>query len=269
MFFKKSKEKNINEDLRVIFHRGELKYIPCDEFGNKISEDNLDIMQLDILRQKNEELQENPLLMQKLMHESENSERTEKLRELGFPCSSFEVLSTNRTTKNISPEIKDWLEDLTNKENVLIGIHRTGTATLDQISEMLRGGLIVNSLNGGTTTSSIHLMNTVSYYSNNETIIKEVLCADAYKDSLGSIIVKIPDEELTTNIFMIDSETGTFYLDPEYIVGFMPVGPEGTITEVISYYYSNDPSKPFIKPLTAIYDDRQYAIDKTSTNLKK
>ena len=53
-------------------------------------------------------------------------------------------------------------------------------------------------------------------------IIKELMYADEYKDSKGSILIRIPDYDLDKNIFVID-DNGRTRLNPKYIVGYVPV----------------------------------------------
>ena len=259
MIFSRKKKSSDNQSLTIRFNRVKMKYMAYDSNGMVIDENNLTLMEKKHLASLNKELESKPDLRRRGMIQSINADRAEELRKMGFPCKSFEVLYSNRDVKRMSPEIKEYLTKLVQEEDVLIGVHRTGEADLDDIVNILKCGLIVNSLNGGNTATPIHLMNTVSYYPNNETILKEVINADVYKDSLGVILVKIPDNALSGNIFMIDSENGNFYLDPMYIIGFIPVGPNGVVSEIISYHHS-DKESPF-KPITSIYDDREYAAN--------
>ena len=142
------------------------------------------------------------------MLHSINADRAEELRKMGFPCKSFEVLYSDRDVKSMSPEIKEYLTKLVQEEDVLIGVHRTGKADLDDIANILKSGLIVNSLNGGNTATPIHLMNTVSYYPNNETILKEVINADVYKDGQGDPITV---EQTGVIAFLRDEENVKAY----------------------------------------------------------
>lgn len=262
MFFQKKPNQKENE-LKVKYHPGYMQYVPVDDEGNQIPIEELTPQQADILKRKNYELKTNPELLQKAIATSRRTDRAKKLSEMGYDACSFEVLSTTRDVTSIAPEIRKWLDDIVAEEDVLIGIHRTGKAKLDEIAQILCWGLIINPKNKGAYATEIELGNTVSYYPNNEIIFKELLCADEWQNSLGSILIKIPDEELEGNIFMIDSEDGTHYLNPQYIIGFVPLGPGGKVTEVIaSNYYGGQ--EPFVKPLESIYDDRAYAS--TSSN---
>lgn len=253
------------DNLEIRFNCDEQKYMAYSPDGIPVF--NLNSSSEKILGKRNKELLMNPELLIKEMRASIDVSRYAKLRELGFPCISFEVLFSARDTDVISLEMSDYLSKLTSEEDVLIGIHRTGDASLDDIANILRYGLVMSKLNGNATNSPIHLMNNVSYYPNNKTIIKELVNADSYKNSLGAILIRIPDEDLAKNIFMIDSETGEFILDPLYVIGFVPVEENGHISEIITLYppYSG---KPF-KELDSLYDDRKYARDKKLSVTKK
>lgn len=183
--------------------------------------------------------------------------RHEKLKSLGFPCTSFEVLYSPRDSGVISDDMMDYLQKLTDEEGVLIGIHRTGKASLEDIKSILTYGLIIGTLNENTASSPIKLSNNVSYYPDNKTIIKEIINADEHKGSLGSILIRIPDEDLSGNLFFVDVENGNFILDPKYVVGFIPVGPGGHVSEIITP--NPVASEPVFKGLDSLYEEREYA----------
>lgn len=69
-------------------------------------------------------------------------------------------------------------------------------------------------LNDYAVNSPINLRENVGYYPNNETIIKELINADTYKNSLRAILIRILDEEIDQNMFMIDTESLNIILDP-------------------------------------------------------
>lgn len=251
------------DNLCVKFNCGEQKYMAYLPDGTIVT--NLSDKSNKFLGKKNKELLTSPWLLGEEMKSSVDIDRRNKLVDLGYPCTSFEVLFSERETDSISDEVLQYLRELTAEDDVLLGIHRTGNCSLDDIASILRCGLEITRLNGNTTNSPIHLINNVSYYPNNETIIKELLNADTYKNSLGAILIRIPDEDLSKNIFMIDSESGTFILDPKYIVGFVPVGPNGEISEIIAPYTYGSP----FKGLDALYEERKYAKDEDSVGTSK
>lgn len=245
------------DNLEIKFNRIEQKYEAYLPDGRIVY--NLSKRTERVLGKKNKELLLDPSLLAREMQCAIDLDRYKKLRDLGYSCNSFEVLFSDRVTDVMSNEIASYLKELTSEEDVLIGIHRTGNASLDDIANILRYGLTMTTLNGSTTNSPIHLMNNVSYYPNNDTIIKELINADAYKNSLGAILIRIPDDDLSKNIFMIDSETGQFILDPLYVIGFVPVEEDGKISEIITPY-PPFPGKPF-KNIDSLYDERNYARD--------
>lgn len=75
---------------------------------------------------------------------------------------------------------------------------------------------------GSGVVGNPELRNNVSYYPDNTTIIKELMYADTYKESIGSILIRIPDYDLRENIFITDIN-GLIRLNPKYNVGFVPV----------------------------------------------
>ena len=255
------------DNLEIKFNPIEKKYLAYLPSGEIVF--NLSRRSEKDLGKKNKEFLLNPDLLEKELGKSLTLERYKKLKELGYLCNSFEVLYSERGKECISSEMADFLNTLVNEEDVLIGIHRTGSASLDEIADILRYGLFMTTLNGSTTNSPIHLMNNVSYYPSNATIIKELINADEYKNSLGAILIRIPDEDLSKNIFMIDSESGQVILDPLYIIGFVPVEENGKISEIITPY-PLVAGEPF-KDISSLFDDRNYAscIGETVGSSKK
>lgn len=254
-----------NDKLKIKFNRGELKYMAYLPDGTPVF--NLNARSRLALGKKNKELLMNPILLNSEMQSSMNFSRYDKLNALGFPCDSFEVLYSTRDSDMMASEMIEYLRKLTSEEDVLIGIHRTGQASLSDIENILRYGLVMTGLNNYAVNSPINLRENVSYYPNNETIIKELINADTYKNSLGAILIRIPDEELDQNIFMVDTESLNVILDPMYIVGFVPVGPDGYISEIITPYQPAD-AAPF-KNIDSLYEERTYARDIVATNSSK
>ena len=252
-----SDKKDIRRDnLEIKFDPREQIYKAYLQDGTLVT--NLTGNSIRILGKMNKELLLRPELLAKEMRVSIDSLRVQKLKDLGYACTSFEVLFSERDNDTyMTDEMKSFLENLTSEDDVLIGVHRTGRASIDDIAYMLRGGITMTRLNGSTTNSAIHLMNNVSYYPNNETIIKELVNADSYKDSLGSILIRIPDDDLSKNIFLIDSETCDLILDPQYIVGFVPVEVNG-ISEIITPY---PPENGPFRGLNSLYEDKKYVRD--------
>ena len=259
---------DIKDDfLSIRFDDTTKTYYACLYDGTVV--DNLNIRSRRFLERKNKELLSNPELLAQEEKKAKILRRALKLKRLGFESKSFRTLyCPQNIEESMSSEMADYLRNLTSEEDVLIGIHRTGFATLDSIADILQNGLSIASLNGGTTSNNnIDLKNTVSYYDDNETIITELITAKEWNNSLGSILIRIPDEDLSGNIIYIDSETGENMLDPQYIIGFVPCGDNGYISEIISAYPPTD-EKPF-KGIEALYDDRVYAASQQeSSNLK-
>lgn len=172
------------------------------------------------LDEQNKVLNNDEKLMASRIKMAKDSERFAFLRSIGFTCDSFQALTENKGT--MSKQMDEYLTKLTSEENVLLGIHRVGNLPQDKINDILINGLIITGHLGGAADCPKQLKQNVSYYADNTVIIKELMYADAYKDSIGSILIKIPDDDLTQNIFVTDND-GITRLNPKYILGYVPL----------------------------------------------
>lgn len=173
------------------------------------------------LDEKNKFLETSPYMIDYemlLVSKSRSIERRDFLSSIGYTPSNFE---TGGTTGTMSESLENYLNKLTSLDNVLIGIHRVGYLPDKYIEDILINGLLITGHMGSGAISTPELGNNVSYYSDNKTIIKELMFADTYKNSKGSILIKIPDEDLTKNIFI--TTNGQIRLNPKYIIGYIPV----------------------------------------------
>lgn len=158
--------------------------------------------------------------------------RRRYLNSLGYSDTSFEYLGPVDGT--IAPNLQNYLYDLVNEHNVLIGIHRVSDRlSNEQIMDILTNGLIMSGHLMGAVTSTKSLGQNVSYYPDNRTIIKELMYADQYKNSCGSILIRIPDEDLTGNIYITDND-GLMRLNPKYIIGYVPLYPDHHLESIIT-----------------------------------
>lgn len=206
--------------LRIVFNEQERKYV-CYYGNTPIPYNNLNRKSKKIIDNKNKELLTNPNILQEELEKAKTSKRFDKLKKLGYSCDSFEVLGAANGT--MSKQMEELLNNLVYEENILLGIHRIGTNdSPEKLKDILINGLEITGHLGGAAQSSKELKNNVSYYPNNKTIIKELMYADKYKNSKGSILIRIPDEDLSQNIFVIDAQ-GRTRLHPKYIVGYVPL----------------------------------------------
>jgi len=220
----------VNDSLRFEFDSKTQKYftmhgdavVPYERLNNKTKK---------LLDVKNEELITNPTLLNAELEKVRIRERFKKLYELGYPCHSFEYLGLNNGT--MSKEMEIYLNGLLYEEDVLLGIHRVGQHTTNEdIEDILTNGLIMTGHLGGAANHEISLSNNVSYYPTNKTIIKELMYADQYKNSIGSILIKIPDKDLVGNIYYTDIN-GATRLNPKYILGYVPLEPNHHIETIV------------------------------------
>ena len=174
------------------------------------------------LDEKNKFLETSPYMIDYEMMKistSRSIERSNFLSSIGYNPEPFEHLGPNNGT--MSESLKNYLNKLTSLDNVLIGIHRVGYLPDKYIEDILINGLLITGHMGSGAISTPELGNNVSYYPDNKTIIKELMYADTYKNSKGSILIKIPDEDLTKNIFITINRQ--IRLNPKYIIGYIPV----------------------------------------------
>ena len=202
------------------------------------------------LDEKNKFLETSPYMMDyemMLISKSKSIDRGKLLNSIGYKTETFEYLGINNGT--MSEYLDKYLNHLVNLDNVLIGIHRVGCLPDKYIEDILLNGIVMTGHMGSGAITTPKLEYNVSYYSDNKTIIKELMYADTYKNSRGSILIKIPDADLTKNIFIINN--GEVRLNPKYILGYIPVSNhhiENIITKedilkqrrIESNNYSND-----------------------------
>ncbi len=227
-----SKKYDLKKDsLRIKFNLVDLKYEV--RHGNGIVPyESLNRRTKKILNKQNGLLLKNSQLLEQEKEQAEIIERYKKLQQLGLTCDSFEYLGEINGT--MSPELEKMLNRLTSEKDVLLGIHRIGADdSQEKIQDILTTGLKMTGHLGGAVLSEIRLGNTVSYYPSNKTIIKELMHANAYKNSKGSILIRIPDNDLSGNIFITDKD-GLIRLDPKYIIGYVPLEPNNHIETIIT-----------------------------------
>ena len=201
-------------------------YIQSD--GNNITEigvDQLNKRSLKELKKANLSLQEDKRLLEAELQFYKKRKRADKLKKFGLTTVGFEVLG--EVKESISPMLKEQLEELVEEKDVLLGIHRTkqGT-TIDDIEDILNNGLRIDGHMGGMTAATKRLSDTVSYYYDNRTIIKEAMYANLYKNATGSIIIRIPDEDLANPDNIYISLENSVRINPKYILGYIPVTPD-------------------------------------------
>ena len=145
------------------------------------------------------------------------------------------MLGVNKGT--MSPEMNAFLTQLTKKENLVLGIHRTGYSDMRDIQNILTYGLALTGHSSSGACCHAKLSNNVSFYPDNKTIIKELMYANAYKNSLGSILIAIPDNDLDKEIYVTrEDEYGNIIksLNPKYILGYIPVNKDHHIHTIMT-----------------------------------
>lgn len=130
--------------------------------------------------------------------------------------------------------MNQFLDNLLSEDNVLIGIHRVGNNfSKEKKDDIFNNGLKITGHFDGAVDSTKQLNNNVSYYPNNHKIKKKLMYADQYKSSVGSILIRIPDEKLEVNNDILLNVNNEIRLNPKYIVGYVPLYQNNTIKNII------------------------------------
>lgn len=186
-----------------------------------------------LLKEENEKLASDRELLEKEAKRFYLAERQRKLEKLGYPCHSFEYLG--EVQGSISPLMQDFLDDLVNEKDVLLGVHRVKEGvSMNDIGDILENGLIIYGHLAGATNSKRDLASTVSYYPDNRTIIKELMYANEYKNASGSILIRIPDAELEKDDDIYITTGNNVRVNPKYILGFVPVDKDYYVDRLVT-----------------------------------
>ncbi len=222
-------EKNF---LRLGFDPNDKQYVYyC--INEKVPYEKLNKRTKKELNQKNTSLEKNKPLLDELLRSSKIEERKRYLKNIGYPCNSFEALGAIQGS--MSGKMESFLNKLTSKENVLLGIHRlSGGVSVEDIHNILLTGLEMRGNSSvGMLQKEFHLYDDVSYYGDNRIVIKELMYADLYRNAPGSILIEIPDKDLEDNVIYIE-EDGQTKLNPKYILGYVPVEEGHRISQIIT-----------------------------------
>lgn len=142
----------------------------------------------------------------------------------------------------LSNELGNELEQLFMDDDYVIGIHRTGEASVtdELLDDIFSNGLI----NAGKTlqtgsfdNSSFDINNTVSIFNKFQHIISQIKASHQYKASDGCIIIKIPKSSIGLDsknpIPLYHIQNGKYYINPEYIYGYVPVDFKGNVGDIV------------------------------------
>ena len=206
--------------LRIIFNPNEQKYNLY--YGDKIIPiKELNFRTNKILKKKNKSLITNPSILKKELDTLKHKQRFKKLKSMGYTCDNFQYLGKIKGT--MSKEMEEFLDALTSEENILLGIHRVKYyIPMEQIEDILTNGLKMTGHQDGAVPTTNNFQNNVSIYTDNKIIIKELMYANEFKNSKGSILIRIPDEDLHGYIYITDKDGG-IRLNPKYIIGYVPL----------------------------------------------
>lgn len=209
-----------------------IKYFKANEYVI-INYDDLDRKSKKQLLMENRELAINDDLYMKEVETYKEKNRYDYLKKLGFPCQSFEVLA-HEGNGSISNDMNNYLDELLSEDNVLVGIHRVGNNfNKEKMDDIFNNGLKITGHMDGAVATNRDLSNNVSYYPNNKKIKKELMYANYYKSSVGSILIRIPDEKLEENNDILLKINDEVRLNPKYIIGYVPLYENNTLKNII------------------------------------
>lgn len=189
------------------------------------------------LDNENKFLKANPNIIENEKYKIEamkSNGRRNFLISIGYDIYSFEYLGPNNGT--MSKELEQYLNELVSRNNVLIGINRVGQQPDEYIIDNLLNGILMTGYSGSGVLYKPKLCENVSYYADNRIIIKELMYANTYKNSKGSILIKIPDSDLQNDDIIIQDKNGNYRLNPKYILGYIPVSKDHHIERIITPY---------------------------------
>lgn len=234
MLFFKGLNIEKNQLIRKFDINSKTYYYAKLENGNFIPIDyeQLDKKSQKKLLQENRELLTNQDLLMSEINKVKSVTRFNYLKSLGYVCDSFEYLGTIKGT--ISNGLNQYLDTLLAEEDVLIGIHRVGD-NFDNttMNDIFSNGLKITGHMDSLVSSNKLLKDNVSYYASNKVIKKELMHANGYKASKGSILIRIPDTELEKNkdiLLITDTEVR---LNPKYIIGYVPIYENNHLENII------------------------------------
>lgn len=220
--------------------------------SQELSYDDLSRRTKKYLDEKNKKLSDKNILMEKIKY-AQRIKRKQFLELKGYGCDGFEYLGENKGT--MSQEMENFLTNLVKTENILLGIHRVGRANMEKIKDMLENGIQLSGHLGSGMYSPVEISNNVSFYSDNEVIIKELMYADQYKFSIGSILIEIPYNDLEKDVCIIDHE-GFSRVNPKYIVGYIPVEENHHISKIVrASDFKQDINEEIDYPFIDYYSD--------------
>ena len=228
------KKYSLNDRIYLQFNEKTRQY-EFFQFGELIPYKKLDKYAKEFLDSHNNDLKNNPELVEKelakIEYERKVDEREKKLEDMGYTCSSTMFIS-DLPISPINSEFSQKLDNMLSEENVLYGIHRVGDTSDKGIMDILENGLEMTGHGWFVDQSALELNQNVGYYPDNMQIKSELICAHGYKGSKGSLLIRIPDEDLKTGDIFITEEKKFKRLNPKYIVGYVPIimKQNGTVT---------------------------------------
>lgn len=153
--------------------------------------------------------------------------------------SIYQMLTSWDNYGDMSLELGKWLEQLISKEDIQIGIHRTGGYGMIDPNEVYNSSILYDIFDKGLyitgdISSGVDHKGEIIQPNKNISPLNNILegimyAKSSYKHSTGGIITSIPSEYVTESYSLKDGAEEKIYtkvdnqwtLKPEYLVGFI------------------------------------------------
>ncbi len=175
------------------------------------------------LYRKNNELLKNDELLNFELFQNKRTLRIKRLNAAGIQLNPMFAMYDSPENKYYTKEVKEKFDKLLQDEDSVLAIHRVGDADDNEIKDILINGLIMSGHSSSGVYSNDYdtIDNNASIFPLNEITISQLFTADAYKNSKGSILIRVPINEYNDNIYYDYNEEKR--LKPKYIVGYIPI----------------------------------------------
>lgn len=236
------------DSLAVVFDLNSMSY-KMSKWNQIVPNKRLNWKTIKLLGEYNDKLKDDPDLLKREVtmatfkrdQKQKSENRKQELADMGYNIPSIKVIGFE--PGNISQSVLDYLIPMLSEDHVLFGIHRIGVAGIDDAKSIFERGFLMSG--GGLNVvqqGGVSLEQNFSIYADNSELLNQLMYANGYKGSKGSIIIRIPDEDVKENKMFSDTVTDELitveedgkmvsktvqnikrYLKSEYIVGYAPV----------------------------------------------
>ena len=203
--------------------------------GSIISEDEINKRSLKELNNKRKELEDVEVLnkeREEVIKKEKRKAREKELQNMGYSCESFKVVTPVK--KVVSEEIYNYLLPYLKNEHGILCIHRMKYPGEETLKDIFDNGFIMSGHGFNFISPEGHsLSENFGYYPDNMEILDEIKYANGYKNSDGSVLAFIPDEDLAKKDIFFYDKHNIQRLKSKYILGYVPVGDKMEMDTII------------------------------------